>query len=201
MHTIEPYWNWRNLYAAEEDERSPFYGREYSELYYSDSIYNHYIHPQWDNIGSTTLFLKILFSDYEDRFAVIELMGEWNDTLYNDIMTLKRDIIDALISEGITKFILVGENVLNYHSSDDCYYEEWFDDIGDGWVALIGFRDHVLNDFTATGVDNYFVYGGELNDLAWGTYRPLQLFQKVEQIVARRFDPDFMLEEGAEGEE
>ena len=43
MHMIEPYFNWRNLYAAEEDERSPFYGREYSELYFSDAIYDHYI--------------------------------------------------------------------------------------------------------------------------------------------------------------
>ena len=34
MHTIEPYWNWRNLYAAELDEQSPFYGREYSETFY-----------------------------------------------------------------------------------------------------------------------------------------------------------------------
>lgn len=198
MHTIEPYWNWRNLYMAEEDERSPFYGREYSEVYYTDAIYDHYIHPQWDNIGSTTLFLKVLFADYEDGFAVIELMGEWNDTLHNDIMILKRDIIDCLISEGIQKFILVGENVLNFHSSDDCYYEEWFEDIEDGWITLVNFRDHVLEDFKSTGIDHYFIFGGQLNDFEWGTFRPLQLFQKVEEMVNKRFDTNYMLNEAVE---
>lgn len=198
MHYIEPYFNWKNLYTAEEDERSPFFGREYSEIYFTDSIYDHYIHPQWDNIGSTTLFLKILFVDYEDRFAIIELMGEWNDTLHNDIMILKRDLMDSLIDEGINKFVIVGENVLNFHSSDDSYYEEWFDDIEDGWIAFVNFRDHVLRDFSIAGIDQFIVMGGVLNDFAWGTYRPLQLFQKVEQMVSRRFDSGFMLESAEE---
>ncbi|GAB4380109.1 MAG: hypothetical protein Kow0075_11210 [Salibacteraceae bacterium] len=195
MHTIEPYWKWRNLYAAEEDERSPFFGREYSEIFFSHAIYDHYIHPQWDDFGSSTLFLKILYADYEDGYAIIELIGEWNDTLYNDIALLKRELIDFLIEEGINRFILIGDNVLNFHSSDDCYYEEWFDDIEDGWVALINFREHVLNDFTSAGIDQYFIYGGGLNDMAWTTYRPLQLFQKVEQLVERRFDTRYHLNE------
>ncbi|HAW21004.1 MAG TPA: hypothetical protein DCX14_12550 [Flavobacteriales bacterium] len=195
MHTIEPYWNWRNLYAAELDEQSPFYGREYSETFYTDAIYDHYIHPQWDNIGSATLFIKILYVEYEDQFAIIELIGEWNDTLNNDIMTLKRDIIDALIDAGINKFIIVGESVMNFHSSDDCYYEEWFEDVEDGWIAALNFRQHVLNDFTSTGIDNYLIYGGALNDFEWTTFRPLQLFQKIEKMVEKRFDPGFMLAE------
>ena len=120
MHTIEPYWKWREKYTAENDEKSPFYGREYSELEYSTVIYDHYIHPQWDNFGSSTLYLKILFADYEQSFAIIELIGEWNDAVHNDIMFLKRDIMDELIGNGINKFILVGENVLNFHGSDDC---------------------------------------------------------------------------------
>ena len=194
MHTIEPYWNWRNLYLAEEDARSPFYGREYSETYYTDAIYEHYIHPQWDNIGSNTLFIKILYAEYDDGFAIIELIGEWNDTLYNDIMTLKREIIDILIQEGINKFVLLGESIFNFHSSDDSYYEEWFEDIEDGWIALVNGRDHVLKDFSATGIDNYFIYGGPLNDMEWSTSRPLQLFQKVEQMVEKRFDPNYMIE-------
>lgn len=198
MHTIEPYWNWRNLYIAEEDELSPFFGREYSETHYVDAVYDHYIHPQWDNIGSTTLFLKLLFVDYEDGFAIIELMGEWNDTLYNDIMILKREIIDALIDSGIQKFILVGENVLSFHSSDDSYYEEWYEDVEDGWIACVNFRQHVLSDFCATGIDNYFIFGGQLDDFPWSTFRPLQLFQKIEQLVEKRFDPNFLLEEAPE---
>ena len=38
MHTLEPYWKWRDYYTAEEDEKSPFYGREYSEFEFSDKI-------------------------------------------------------------------------------------------------------------------------------------------------------------------
>ncbi|HVE60288.1 MAG TPA: hypothetical protein VNA26_00615, partial [Chitinophagaceae bacterium] len=78
MHTIEPFYNWRHLYMSEEDENSPFFGREYSEFEFTNSIYDHFIHPQWDDIGSPTLFMKIIFADYEEGFAVIELLGEWN---------------------------------------------------------------------------------------------------------------------------
>lgn len=186
MHTIEPYWNWRNLYTAEEDPNSPFFGRVYSEFEFQDRIYDHVIHPQWDNIESQTLFIKILFADYDRQYAIIELIGEWNDTLYNDIMFLKRNIVDTLTDHGINQFILIGENVLNFHSSDDSYYEEWFEDIEDGWIALLNFRDHVLNDFKDANIDHYFLLGGELNDQSWRTYKPEQLYTKVESLVQRR---------------
>ena len=61
MHNIEPFFNWRHLYSAEEDPKSPFYGRTYSEFEFTQVIYNYYIHPQWDDFGSRTLYLKILF--------------------------------------------------------------------------------------------------------------------------------------------
>ena len=35
---------------------------------------------------------------------------------------------DVLIEKGINKFILLCDNVLNFHGSDDCYYEKWWDD-------------------------------------------------------------------------
>ena len=60
MHAIEPYFNWRDFYISSEDSRSPFFGREYSEFHFVDQVYNYVIHPQWDNFGSSTLFLKIL---------------------------------------------------------------------------------------------------------------------------------------------
>ena len=60
MHTIEPHYNWRNLYIASEDKLSPFYQREYNEFEFSQAIYDHYIHPQWDQIGSATLYIKII---------------------------------------------------------------------------------------------------------------------------------------------
>src|SRR5205085_4382275 len=135
--------NWQHLYTASEDPGSPFYGREYSEFEFSNTIYNFYIHPQWDDIGSETLYIKVLFVDYDEKYAIIEFIGEWNDAINNDVMLLKRDIIDELIFCGIKKFILIGENVLNFHYSDECYYEEWFDDIGEeGCIVFLNFREH-----------------------------------------------------------
>ncbi|MGD1844502.1 MAG: hypothetical protein ACFB10_03830 [Salibacteraceae bacterium] len=186
MHQLEPYFNWRNLYTAEEDELSPFFGREYSEFEFTDRIYDHYIHPQWDNIDSPTLFMKVLFADYDDGYAVLEFIGEWNDCLYNDIMMLKRNVVDMMLESGIYKYILIGENVLNFHPSDDSYYEEWFEEVEDGWIALLNFRDHVMEDFQRENIDQYFVMGGKLNEVGWRTFQPRQLFEKIEHLVARR---------------
>ncbi len=186
MHTLEPYFNWRNLYVASEDKRSPFYGKEYSELKYTDQIYNHLIHPQWDNIGSTTLFAKILFTDYDDGYCIMEFIGEWNDCLYNDVMILKRQIIDPLIYEGVDKFILITENVLNFHSSDDCYYEEWIEEVEDGWVCMLNAREHIIDEMSKVGIDQFFLMGGNLEDISWRTNRPIQLFQKIEKKIDMR---------------
>ena len=173
MHTIEPYYRWRSLYIASEDVNSPFYGRTYSEFEFTHKIYNYLIHPQWDHFGSETLYLKILFS-------VIEFIGEWNDTLYNDIMYLKRDVIEALINKGIKKFILIGENILNFHSSDDSYYEEWFEDIEDGWIVAINFQEHVIKEFIDSNIDYYILFIDSLNHLKWRTLAPKKLYEIVE---------------------
>jgi hypothetical protein len=186
MHTIEPYYNWRHIYISEEDSLSPFYLNEYSEFEFSDKIYNHYIHPQWDNIGSPTLFIKIIYANYDLNCAIIEMIGEWNDCIHNDIMTLKRDIIDHLILNGITKFVLIGENVLNFHYSDDCYYEEWMDEIQDGWIVAINFHKHVLQEMQQISLDQYLIWGGELDNLDWRTYKPHILIEKIENIVNKR---------------
>ena len=96
MQDIEPYYNWRHLYTAEDDPQSPFYRRVYSEFEFINTVYNYYIHPQWDEFGSRTLYMKILFADYDQNFVIIELLGEWNDAIENDIMTLRRDITDLM---------------------------------------------------------------------------------------------------------
>ena len=188
MHYIEPFYNWRGYYVASDDSLSPFFNVEYSELQYSNKIYNFYIHPQWDDIGSETLFLKILFVDYDKKTSVIELIGEWNDAIGNDVMTLKRDVVDVLINHGIDKFILIGENVLNFHYSDDCYYEEWFDDVEDGWISMVNFHEHVSKEFTRINVDQYVVMGGELDDIEWRTFHPIQFIEKVTKIVENRLN-------------
>ena len=188
MHLVEPYYHWRNIYIASEDDASPFYNRDYSEFEFSNHIYNYYIHPQWDHIGSPTLYIKILYADYDLGFCVIEMIGECNDTIENDVMTLKRDIIDELIPTGLNKFILIGENVLNFHGSDDCYYEEWIDDAEDGWVAMLNFHEHVEREMQEIGIDQYCIMGGELDELEWRTFLPNNLFAKVELIVKDRWE-------------
>lgn len=186
MHTIEPFYAWRHEYIASEDEWSPFYGREYSEFEFNHCIYNYLIHPQWDDIGSPTLYIKILYVDYGLGFCVIEMLGEWNDAINNDIMFLKRNVIEYLTDRQITKFILVGENILNYHSSDDSYYQEWFEDIEDGWIAAVNFRDHVVREFEDANLDYYIAFGGILNTLSWRTFAPEQLFEKVSALLTKR---------------
>ena len=186
MHAIEPHYNWRDYYIASEDKRSPFYGRIYSEFEFTHAIYDHVIHPQWDEIESPTLYIKILYVDYDQGFVTIEMIGEWNDLLHNDIMFLKRNIIDELAGEGIDKFIMIGENVLNYHASDDSYYEEWFEDLEDGWIAFINFREHVMADFQDANIDYFLVAGGELDDLNWRLFTPQTMFQKVKSLVVKR---------------
>ncbi|MEY4002581.1 MAG: hypothetical protein RIT07_623 [Bacteroidota bacterium] len=186
MHDIEPYYNWLHLYNAAEDEQSPFYGREYSEFTFTHAVYNYLIHPQWDFFGSNTLYLKILYTDYIDGYAILEMMGEWNDALYNDIMMLKREVLEILNEQGIQKFILLGENVLNFHASDDSYYEEWFQETEDGWIAFVNFREHVLEEFRKARIDYFINFGGDLDELQWRKLSPRQMQEAVEAVISRR---------------
>ena len=187
MQDIEPYYNWRHLYAAEEDDRSPFYGRTYSEFEFTQTVYNYYIHPQWDEFGSRTLYMKILFADYDLNYAIIELIGEWNDAIENDIMMLRRDITDQMFKQGITKFILIAENVLNFHSSDDSYYEEWREQVQDngGWVVILNMPEQTQYDFKKARLNHYI----ELMSVPqWRTIKPDLLFAQLDNILMRRLD-------------
>jgi hypothetical protein len=185
MHNIEPFYNWRHIYVAEEDEQSPFFGRPHSEFEFTHTVYNYYIHPQWDEFGSRTLYLKVIYVDYELHFAVIEFIGEWNDAIENDIMQLKREVIDVMEKQGIVKFILVTENVLNFHSSDREYYQEWYDDVSDenGWIVSLNMPEATQQDFKKKKL-NYYV---ELMDLPdWRVYKPYHLFKKIDDIISHR---------------
>lgn len=186
MHTLEPFYLWRELYRAEDDPQSPFFEREYSEFEYTNRIYDHLIHPQWDDFGSSTLYIKIIYADYVDSFAIIEMMGEWNDAIDNDIMYLKREVLELLMDEGIDKFVMIGENVLNFHTSDDSYYEEWFSEVESGWVAFINFREHVLDEFKSGNIDYYVNFGGELDEMEWRKLSPQIMFERIDDILKHR---------------
>lgn len=188
MHDLEPYYGWDRYYNSVDDEHSPFYGKEHSLFEFTDNIYGYCIHPQWDNIGSETLYLKILYVDYEQGFAIIEMLGEWNDTLHNDIMHLKRNIIDHFLGRGINKFILFGESVFNFHGSDDSYYEEWFEDVEEGWVAALNFHDFVMAEWKKFHIDYFFNFGGNLELPEWRTLTPQQVYFKVNQGIMKRLE-------------
>jgi hypothetical protein len=187
MQDIEPYYNWRHLYTAEEDFRSPFYGRTYSEFEFSQTVYNYYIHPQWDDFGSRTLYMKILFSDYEQQYAIIELLGEWNDAIENDIMTMRRDVTDQLYANGIIKFILIAENVLNFHSSDDSYYEEWREQVQDdgGWITVIDMPTQTQYDFKRARLTNYVTL---IDFPQWRTLKPDIVFNQIDNWMLKLLD-------------
>lgn len=186
MHTIEPYFGWRSLYRAEDDPRSPFFGREYSEFECQHAIYGYYIHPQWDDFGSATLYVKLLYVDYLQGYCMVELIGEWNDAVNNDIMFLKRDFADLLIEKGVNKFILFGENVLNAFPDEDDYYAEWIDDLDGGWIALVNFQEHVLEEINHYGMANYLLMGEGLDALNWQGKAPDIVFQAVSRLLSRR---------------
>ena len=188
MHQIEPYSGWLAYYDSSFDEQSPFHGKEYNMDVYSEEIYGYYIDPAWDYFGSETLYLKVLYADYQKRYAIIEFIGEWNDTLYNDIMTLKRDFIELLMHEGINKFILIGESIFNFHGSDDSYYEEWFDEVEEGWIAAINFPDFLQQEFRKYNIDAYINMGGTLQISDWRTMQPFRFYELVEKLIQRRLN-------------
>ncbi|MFT4534454.1 MAG: hypothetical protein ACI9P5_001814 [Saprospiraceae bacterium] len=169
MHDIEPYYKWSEYYNAAEDKDSPFYGKVYDEFTYTKKVYNYFIHPQWDDFGSLTLYTKVLFVDYNDGLAMIELIGEWNDGIGNDIMFLKREVIDPLLRRNINKFILFCDNVLNFHGDDDSYYEEWYDDASEdgGWTTFVNVQDHVLQEMEQSRLQYYVNLGPSYNNINW----------------------------------
>jgi hypothetical protein len=83
--------------------------------------------------------------------------------------------------------LLIGENILNFHNSDDSYYEEWYEDVADGgWIAFMNFREHVMREFAKANIDYYVVLGGKLNEVRWRTYHPMELFEKINLLVMKR---------------
>ena len=185
MHDIEPYYKWREYYIASEDKNSPFFGKTSDEFKFTNKVYNYFIHPQWDDFGSQTLYMKLLFVDYQDGMAMIELIGEWNDCLNNDIMFLKREIIDQLLKKGINKFIIFCDNVLNFHGDDDSYYEEWYEDANDegGWISFVNLQEHVLKEMENFQIQHYINFGINLININWRLKTPSMALYQIINIM------------------
>ncbi len=177
MHTLEPHYNWRDYYIVEDDERLPFHQKEYSEFEFSDKIYNYYIHPQWDFFGSKTLYLKVLYVDYDEGYAFIQLLGEWNDSIENDIMTLKRNILDEMVAMGIDKLFIISDNLLNLFYDDDDYYDELAEELNGsgGYLVFINFPEHLTQEIKGTAMMREFFYEYIPE---WRRYKPDDLYRK-----------------------
>lgn len=190
MHNIEPYWKWRDIYEASEDKQSPFFGKTHSEFEFTDKIYNYLIHPQWDSFGSETLYIKQLYTNYKKNVAIIEFIGEWNDCLNNDIMFLKRDFIDMLIEYRINKFILIGENILEFFSDTNDYYQEWKEDIenNDGYIVAINFKEHIIEEMKKADIHHMIEFIGidGINTLNWRQFKPIHLVEFIENNRTKR---------------
>ncbi len=185
MHDIEPHFQWREKYIASEDENTPFYGQSYSEFSFTNKVYNYFVHPQWDSIGSETLYVKLIYADYIEGSAIIQLIGEWNDCLHNDIMLLKRNLIDLLIKEDISKFVILCDHVMSFHASDDAYYEEWHEEVSEefGWVSFINVRDHIEQEMLSANIQYYIKLGEVYNEFFWQKLKPEILIREVEHRI------------------
>ncbi len=95
-------------------------------------MYDFVIHPEWDSVGCETLFVKQIFADYEQGYVVLELIGEWNDAVHNDVMEVKRRFADPLLAQGVDKFLLIADNLLNFHAGESDYYAEWAEEETEG---------------------------------------------------------------------
>lgn len=188
MHTIEPFANWLRYYDPSHDDQSPYFGKEYNFDVYKENIYGYYIDPAWDSFGSETLYAKVLYVDYDRGYAVIEFIGEWNDTINNDIMALKRGLIEPIIAQSVDKFILVGENIMNFHGSDDSYYEEWYGDVEAGWIAAVNMPRFVQDEMKRYRIDQYMAMGDALQIDNWRTFHPERFCEIVDGLIQRRLN-------------
>jgi MFS superfamily sulfate permease-like transporter len=89
------------------------------------------------------------------------------------------------MKNGIYKFIIIAENVLNFHSSERDYYEEWYEDVTDenGWTVILNMPQQTQHDFTKLKLNRYL----ELMELTdWRVYKPFHLFKKIDTQIGSR---------------
>jgi len=100
-------------------------------------------------------------------------------------MYLRRDAGDEWAKQGINKYILICENVLNFHGSDDCYYEEWFEDVieENGWICFLNLLDHVEVEMRETRLQQFVNLGPFFNHFNWRAVAPTALFRNIEAKV------------------
>jgi hypothetical protein len=76
---------------------------------------------------------------------------------------------------------------MNFHSSDDCYYEEWWEDIRDdgGWIVSLNMPEQTRQEFVRAHLDNYVHL---LENDKWRTYQPQHLYNMIDNVMMRRLE-------------
>lgn len=182
---IEPFYGWLVQYSHETDDRSPFHGVQHNLFYFDRFIHNIPCHPLWDDIGSESLLVKILYADYDIGYAIIELFGEWNDLFENDYKLLAENCLTYLIDQGIQRFILIGENVFHIYLETDDYYQALQEELEDGWICVMKMREEVREEMEQYGILDYFYWSPIVDELNWRRLRPKQLFRIVEDRMGK----------------
>ena len=87
--------------------------------------------------------------------------------------------------QGIHKFILVCENVLNFHGSDDCYYEEWGQECREeqGWICLLNTLEHVEEEMKQMQLQYHVNFGEYYNNVNWRPHQPQNLYSAIQALV------------------
>jgi hypothetical protein len=77
--------------------------------------------------------------------------------------------------------------VLNFHSSDDSYYEDWREQVEDlgGWIVILNMPEQSQYDFVRARLNNY----ATLMDFPqWRTLKPELVFQQVDELLLKRIE-------------
>jgi hypothetical protein len=104
-------------------------------------------------------------------------------------MFLKRNLVDPLMDEGVSRFAFFCENVLNFHASiDDDYYAEWNEALTEmeGWGMLVNIRPQVEEELHTAHLDQYLFFGEAYNDIIWRNQKPAVVAQLLETILYGR---------------
>ncbi|MEL6255990.1 MAG: hypothetical protein AAFR87_28555 [Bacteroidota bacterium] len=183
LRDIEPFYGWLELYNHEKDQNSPFHAIEHNLFYFDRSVNSIPAHPLWDDIGSESLLVKILFANYQEGYAIIELFGEWNDLFDNDYRLLAENCLSYLIDNGINKFILICENVFHIYLEEDDYYRAVEDELEDGWIFALRLRKELKEEMRAYGISQYLYWSDKTDALNWRTLKPNQLYEAIYSLL------------------
>ena len=185
FHETEPFSGWLAYYDSTDDEYGPFFGVEANHADYERFIYTFPAHPNWDDIGSESLLVKVLYADYEEGYAIIELFGEWNDIHLNDFKLLAENVFTYLLDYYVNKIILICENVFHIYLDTDDYYQELQEELEEGWVCVIRTREEVQQEMERYGIDRFLYRNAQLDQLKWRKLNPWELFQVVDASISR----------------